>query len=158
MLFKKSNVNGEMMPEKSSLSQSKIDSLVISSKIPIRLSCVTSVGWPCVLSLWFVCKDGKLFCASQNSSKIIQYLEKSKKVAFEIAPDKPPYRGIRGRGIVSLKRDIGKKILEELIERYIDADSSLSKLLKKNSKNEIAIEITPTKIFTYDYSKRMKDS
>ena len=35
--------------------------------------------------------------------------------------------------------------------------STLSEYLKSNTKTEVAIEITPQKIFNYDYSKRMKD-
>jgi hypothetical protein len=35
--------------------------------------------------------------------------------------------------------------------------SILSEYLKNNAKTEVAIEITPEKIFNYDYSKRMKD-
>ena len=45
----------------------------------------------------------------------------------------------------------------DLIKKYLgDKESTLSKFLSSHSKNEIAIEITPTKIFHYDYSKRMK--
>jgi len=140
------------------ITKPEIDSLVVKSKIPIRLSCITPSGWPCVLSLWYVCKNGKIYCASQKSSKIIQYLQHSNKVAFEIASDDPPYRGVRGRGTVNLLGSLGACILDVLIEKYIVKDSSLSYTLKQKSDDEIAIEITPQKFFTYDYSKRMKNS
>jgi len=105
-----------------------------------------------------VCKNGKIYCASQKSSKIIRYLQHSNKVGFEIAPDEPPYRGVRGRGTVNLLDSLGGCILDALIEKYIIKDSSLSYALKQKSEDEIAIEITPQKFFTYDYSKRMKNS
>jgi len=38
-----------------------------------------------------------------------------------------------------------------------EKESALSKYLKTNSNTEVAIEITPQKIYSYDYSKRMKD-
>jgi hypothetical protein len=45
-----------------------------------------------------------------------------------------------------------------LIDKYLgEKESILSKFLKNNSKDEIAIQITPQKIFNYDYSERMKD-
>ncbi|MDH3312263.1 MAG: hypothetical protein OEM28_03840 [Nitrosopumilus sp.] len=53
----------------------------------------------------------------------------------------------------------GAEILETLIKKYLgDKESTLSKFLRENSKSEVAIEITPKKLFNYDYSKRMKDA
>jgi hypothetical protein len=43
------------------------------------------------------------------------------------------------------------------MNKYLgEKKSTLSEYLKNNSKSEVAIEITPKKIFNYDYSKRMK--
>jgi len=43
-----------------------------------------------------------------------------------------------------------------LIDKYLgEKESSLTKFLRNNSKAEVAIEITPQKIFNYDYSERM---
>ena len=127
--------------------------------IPLRFSCITGAGWPIVLSLWYLYKDGKIYCATQKDAKVIQYLQKNPKCAFEVAPEKPPYTGIRGRGQVKLRKDIAIQILELLIDRYLgNRDSSLAKLLLEKRDNELAIEITPINLFTWDYSKRMKDS
>jgi hypothetical protein len=50
------------------------------------------------------------------------------------------------------------EILNILIEKYLgEKESTLSKFLKRNTSSEVAIEITPQKIFNYDYTKRMKD-
>jgi hypothetical protein len=54
---------------------------------------------------------------------------------------------------------MGKEVLEILIDKYLGKKiSRLSEFLRINSENEAAIEITPQKIFTYDYSKRMKNA
>ncbi len=141
------------------LTQQNVDSLINSSKIPVRLSCIMPNGFPCVISLWYICIEGKLYCACQETAKVITYLKKNNACAFEIAADIPPYRGIRGYGTSKLRNDIGQKILDQLIDRYIDnKESKLVKFLKKNSENEVAIEITPIRLFSYDYSKRMADS
>ena len=141
------------------LIQKDVDSLINSTKIPVRLSCIMPNGFPCVLSLWFVCVGGKLCCATQESAKIVTYLRKNDSCAFEIAADTPPYRGIRGYGVAKIRRDIGIQILDKLIDRYLEnKESKLAKFLRKNSENEVAIEITPNRIFSYDYSKRMSDS
>ena len=90
-------------------------------------------------------------------AKIIKYFEKNPICGFEIAADQPPYKGSRGEGIVKIIPTKGPEILKILIKKYLgDKESTLSKFLISHSKNEIAIEITPKKIFHYDYSKRMK--
>lgn len=69
----------------------------------------------------------------------------------------PPY-GTRGHGKVKIIEHMGKNILQILIDKYLGKKTStLSECLKMNSENEVAIQITPEKIFTYDYSKRMRD-
>ncbi len=140
------------------LDKAEYESSVNDTKIPIRLAFIKPDGMPNVVSLWHVHLDGKIYCATQKSAKIVSYLEDNPVCGFEIAADKPPYKGIRGEGIAEILYNDGQKILEILIDKYLgDKESTLSKFLKNNSKNEVAIQITPKRIFQYDYSKRMKD-
>ena len=140
------------------LENSKIDDLVSDKKIPIRLACIKPSGSPTVISLWYIAVDGQIYCATQKSAKIVSYLENNPICGFEIAADKPPYKGTRGEGEARIIQERGDEILKPLIDKYLgQKESTLSKLLKKNAISEVAIEITPKKIFHYDYSKRMKD-
>lgn len=136
----------------------KIETLVNETKIPIRIGCVTSSGYPIVLSLWYTMIDGKIYCATQKNAKIITHIKNNPEIGFEIAADSPPYRGMRGHGKAKIIGTMGKDILNILIDKYLgNKISTLSEFLKNNSENEVAIEISPYKLFTYDYSKRMKD-
>ena len=131
--------------------------LAPDTKIPIRIGFIKSNGYPSIISLWYIDIDGKIYCATQKTAKIIQYLETNPSCGFEIASDQPPYKGSRGEGIVKIIPSKGPEILKILIKKYLgEKESTLSKFLLSHCKNEIAIEITPTKIFHYDYSKRMK--
>jgi hypothetical protein len=131
--------------------------LAPNTKIPIRIGFIKSNGYPSIISLWYIDIDGKIYCATQKTAKIIQYLETNPSCGFEIASDQPPYKGSRGEGIVKIIPSKGPEILNLLIKKYLgEKESTLSKFLRGHSQNEIAIEITPTKIFHYDYSKRMK--
>ena len=135
----------------------EIDKFIPDSKIPIRIAFMKSADLPAVISLWYVCKDGKIYCAAQKTSKIVSYLQKNPVCGFEIAADKPPYKGIRGEGTVRILNQTGAYVLDLLMEKYLgEKESILSKFLKNNSKTEVAIEINPQKTFHYDYSKRMK--
>jgi nitroimidazol reductase NimA-like FMN-containing flavoprotein (pyridoxamine 5'-phosphate oxidase superfamily) len=135
-----------------------IDQMINDSKIPIRLACIKTNGMPSIVSLWYVQIDDKIYCATQKSAKIVSYFEKNPLCGFEIAGDKPPYKGIRGEGNVEILEERGGEILTLLIKKYLgEKESTLSEFLKNNSKTEVAIQISPQKIFNYDYSKRMKD-
>ena len=134
-----------------------LDNIGVKLKIPIRLSFLDSKNEPAVISLWYKYRNGKIFCATQKSAKIVQYLKENPICGFEIAADSPPYKGLRGKGIVKINEDRGSEILGILIDKYLEnKESKLSQFLKRNSKTEVAIEITPKTIFSYDYSQRMK--
>jgi len=140
------------------LDREKIDEIVPDTKIPIRLGYIKPNGNPAVISLWYVFLEGNIYCATQKTAKIVSYLEKNQVCGFEIAGDKPPYKGVRGEGKVRILNEKGSEILNILIDKYLgEKESTLSRFLKNNSKTEVAIRITPQKIFNYDYSKRMKD-
>jgi nitroimidazol reductase NimA-like FMN-containing flavoprotein (pyridoxamine 5'-phosphate oxidase superfamily) len=135
----------------------KLESIINDTKIPIRLACITSTGSPIVMSLWYTIIGEKIYCATQKKAKIITHIQNNPICGFEIATDSPPYRGVRGHGKVKVIEHMGKNILEILIDKYLGKKiSTLSEFLRNNSENEVAIEITPEKLFTYDYSKRMK--
>jgi len=141
------------------LDSNEIDKFIPDPKIPIRIAFMKSTHLPAVISLWYVCKDGKIYCATQKTAKIVLYLQKNPVCGFEIAADKPPYKGIRGEGTVQILNEKGAHTLDLLIDKYLgEKESTLSKFLKNNSKDEVAIEIIPQKILHYDYSKRMKDA
>ena len=141
------------------LSKNELDSMVYDKKIPIRIAFIKPDGTPNVISLWYEIENEKIYCATQKTAKIVSYLKNNPKCGFEIAADKPPYKGVRGDGNVKIIEEKGIEILETLMKKYLgEKESTLSKFLRDNSKSEVAIEITPNKLFNYDYSKRMKDA
>lgn len=135
-----------------------VSEYLTNSLIPIRLACFNAEAYPITMSLWYVYLNEKIYCATRKNSKIIGYLSNNPKCGFEVAADLPPYRGVRGWGIARLDKALGAEILDMLIRKYLgDQESSLTDFLRKRSKNEIAIEVVPEFIFSYDYTDRMKD-
>ncbi len=127
------------------------------SRIPLRLSVITSSGYPLVVSMWFVYEDGVIWCAAQKDSALVKNIMKNGNCGFEIAPNEPPYMGARGKGNASINFDKGPFRLKILINRYLDEkNTELSKWLIERSDNEVAIQITPECFYTWDYSGRMK--
>jgi hypothetical protein len=128
--------------------------------IPMRLACITpKKGWPLVLSLWYLYRDGRLWCATQKSAHVVSHLSQDPRCAFEVASDLPPYCGVRGQGRATLDAQLGPSILDQLIVRYLGGpDSPLAKRLRSQSHNEVAIVIKPVSLYTWNYSERMRDS
>ena len=131
---------------------------LVNLAVPLRLACLTNSGWPMIVPLWFKFLNDRFYCATQENAKIISYLKKDNRCAFEISSEIPPYKGIRGQGKSIIKNELGIEILQTVIEKYIPKkDTKLKKYLLERKENEVAIEIIPIKIFYWDYTNRMKE-
>ncbi len=126
--------------------------------IPLRLACATESGWPAVLSLWYLYQDGSLFCATQASAKVVQYLQGDPRCAFEIASDQPPYCGIRGQARAEIVSERGEDVLVQLLYRYQGGlDNKLARTLMKGRAAEVAIRLDPVSVHAWNFSPRMQD-
>jgi hypothetical protein len=136
----------------------KFEAYFQKTVIPLRIAFTTKSGWPIVISLWYQFKNGNILCATQNSALIVAYLRANNKCAFEIATDKPPYCGVRGKAIARIDDEIGGEVLEQLLLRYLGGiESKLAKNLLAKRDSEVAIILEPVKIFNWDFSKRMEE-
>jgi hypothetical protein len=124
--------------------------------IPVRLACRAPSGWPLVLSLWHLHRDGALWCATSARAHIVRCLEGDPRCAFEVARDTPPYLGVRGRGRVELLPERGREILGALIDRYLgDRGTPLARWLLGRADDEVALRIEPLRLTSWDYTRRM---
>jgi hypothetical protein len=139
-------------------SLSEMQEFLSAVRIPLRLACKTESDWPLVISLWFLHQDGLLYCATQRSAKIVKYLQNDTRCAFEIAGDYPPYCGIRGQARARIDQTMGGEILEKMLVRYLgDTNNDLARKLLAKSETEVAIVLEPIRIYTWDFSDRMKN-
>lgn len=127
------------------------------SRIPLRLAVNDASGCPLVVSLWFLYEDGAIWCATNAKARVLAHLSREGRCGFEVAGDTPPYRGLRGRGQVSLHPERGGAVLKHLLARYgIAADSRLAAMLLARIDQEVAIRIAPERFSSWDFSRRMK--
>ena len=128
-------------------------------RIPLRLSCLTTSGWPFVLSLWYLHDAGRLYCATLATAHVVDNLRREPRCGFEIAADQPPYCGVRGRAMAEIDPALGLDVLGRLLDRYLGSrDGSLARRLLARSQDEVAIVLTPVQVFTWDYRQRMADA
>lgn len=137
--------------------QSDVEAFLHQALIPVRLSAISSSGWPTVVSLWFLYEGGVLKCASKPNARITELLRANPKCGFEVAGETPPYYGIRGQGLATLDLKSGPGLLPRLIDRYIGPDiTPFRRWLMAAQDEEVAIVIRPTRLMSWDYRKRMQ--
>lgn len=123
---------------------------------PMRVAAQTPSGFPILCSLWFVYEDGRIYCATKRDSAIAGHLQNDPRCAFELAPNEPPYFGVRGRGTVEIGEAGAGALLERLIRRYLGPESSdFERWLMRGAKDEVFLAIEPEWLTSWDYSERM---
>lgn len=133
-----------------------IQSFLERQRIPLRLACLDRRDEPLVCSLWYLFEEGSLWCATQKSARVVDYLTRNPACGFEVAPESPPYMGVRGQAAASLSAERGPEVLLRLIDRYLgDRETSLARWLIARSSDEVAIRLSPRWLTSWDYSGRM---
>jgi len=140
----------------SAWSLEEIERFVDGQRIPLRLACLTARREPLVCSLWYVYEDRSFWLATQKSARVARNLERHPLCGFEIAPETPPYKGVRGQAEARLLPERGPEVLARLIDRYLGGrDSDFAKWLMARSDREVAIRLVPTWLTSWDFSARM---
>ncbi|MFW5973830.1 MAG: pyridoxamine 5'-phosphate oxidase family protein [Natrialbaceae archaeon] len=135
------------------------EAFLTAETIPLRLSCHTHAGTLWMLSLWYRYRDDALWCATSADADVVEYLAGDDRVAFEISTNRPPYKGVRGNGTASVEPDEDKELLNELLERYLGGtDSPLAERLLSPEREEVRIRIDPARVYTWDFTDRMRES
>jgi nitroimidazol reductase NimA-like FMN-containing flavoprotein (pyridoxamine 5'-phosphate oxidase superfamily) len=135
----------------------RIEEHLAQSIVPVRLGCADGTGWPVVVSLWYLFEDGALWCATPARSRVAKWLARDPRCAFEVAPEAPPYFGVRGQGRATLLRADAADVLRRLARRYLGGDSSeFARWLLSRRVPEVAIRIEPVRIASWDFSARMR--
>lgn len=133
--------------------QPRIDEYLASATIPLRLAS-SGLSGPTVQSMWFAWVDRRLWCATQEDAVIVRRLRADNHCGFEVAGDEPPYRGVRGSGTAEIVADRAEPVLRGLLERYRPPEG-LQRWLLSRLATEVAIAITPVRLTTWDFTKRM---
>jgi hypothetical protein len=149
----------DCLSAQSAWSAAEVERFLSRYVAPLRVAVQTESGFPLLCSLWFVYEDGALHCATQADAAVTRHLERSPRCAYELAPNEPPYFGVRGQGTVEISTDGAAPLLARLIERYLGTEeTSLGRWLMSRADTEVRLSITPTRINAWDYRDRMSGS
>lgn len=115
--------------------------------------------FPLICSVWFEYEAGRIVCVSHKDSKLARLLQKEQRCGFEIAPNEPPYRGVRGKANIVVEKEGVESRLTRLIERYLgDTNQSLANWLLSRVVDEYAFILEPAWVTSWDYGNRMENS
>lgn len=129
------------------------------AKMPMRLAVNTPSGFPAIVSLWFLHEGDTLHAAVHESAKVVKRLRDDPRCTVEIAPNEPPYHGVRIRCYAELARDEGGSLLRRLLLRYLGTvDSTLGRWLLSRADGELHITLRPVSVSSWDYRERMADA
>jgi hypothetical protein len=137
--------------------ESEVCLFLASSTIPMRIATSTA-SYPTLCSVWYLFDEqqGDLLCVSHENSQLVSDLKENQKCSFEIAPNTPPYYGVRGKAAVTLSKDGALETLTNLMSRYLGGtESSLAKWLIGRSDEEYVLRLKPAQMTSWDYRERM---
>ena len=136
----------------------KVEDFLSTSLSPLRLAVVRDSGFPLICSLWFAYEEGRLLCATTQQAKVTECLLANPRCGFEIAPNEPPYLGVRGHGVATVSSDGSMDRLGTLVDRYLgNRKTQFAQWLLNRSEDEVTIEIDILWMTSWDYSQRMSD-
>ena len=139
-------------------STNTIEQYLRDTVVPIRLASMEPGGCPVVLSLWYLYEEGAIWCATQRTAHVVKRLERDPRCGFEIAADRLPYRGIRGRAEATINLGSGATILARLIKRYLGGtESQLATRLLARAESEVALRLDALRVSTWDFTERMAE-
>jgi hypothetical protein len=136
--------------------ESRVSEFLKTYRAPLRLAVNDVSGFPLICSLWSHYEGGLLFCATTRQSKVVSRLREDPKCGFELAPNEPPYFGVRGHGLATVRSEGAMELLGSLVDRYVGSrDTKFSKWLLGRTEDEVAVEIDIQWMTSWDYSGRM---
>jgi nitroimidazol reductase NimA-like FMN-containing flavoprotein (pyridoxamine 5'-phosphate oxidase superfamily) len=137
----------------------QIEAFLSPCTIPLRIACNAGRGFPSLNSMWFEYSEGSIWCATHASSAILGFLQADPRCAFEVAPNEPPYCGVRGQAKAELTREGAADVLQRLIARYLgDSNPGLSRWLMSRVEDEWVIRLEPIWFSAWDYRARMPEA
>lgn len=144
------------IPRTGPWTESEVRRFLEQAQIPMRLAVNAPSGFPVVLSLWFLLEGDELLAAVHRDARVARRLRDDGRCGFEIAPNEPPYRGVRGQATAALESSGAGALLERLLLRYLGStDSKLGRFLLGRADEELVVRLRPVRIASWDYSHRM---
>ena len=132
----------------------------LESKLTLQLATTDEKGEPNIQPVWFYYDkdEGKLLIITSKVAKKTQNLRNRPTIYFSIDDEKPPYKGVKGKGNATIVEDPNRIVpqAEKISIKYLGTlDHPAAKEMADRSKNGegILVEISPKFFSTWDFGK-----
>jgi nitroimidazol reductase NimA-like FMN-containing flavoprotein (pyridoxamine 5'-phosphate oxidase superfamily) len=132
----------------------------LESKLNLQIATIDEQGEPNIQPVWFYYDKNreKLLIATSKIAKKTQNLRNKPNLYFSIDDENLPYKGVKGKGSVTIIEDPTEIVLQgdKISMKYLDTlDHPVAKMIKEHSKkgDNVLIEISPNFFSTWDYGK-----
>jgi PPOX class probable F420-dependent enzyme len=132
----------------------------LESKLNLQIATIDEQGEPNIQPVWFYYDKNteKLIITTSKSAKKTRNLRNKPSVYFSIDDENLPYKGVKGKGIVTIVEDPGRVVpqADRISMKYLGTlDHPIAKMITDSSKKGevVIIEISPKFFSTWDYGK-----
>ena len=132
----------------------------LGTKLMLQMSTIDEKGEPNIQPVWFYYDTNreKLLVTTAKISKKTKNLRKKPILYFSIDDENFPYKGVKGKGSVTIIEDPVRTVLEgeKISLKYLGTlEHPIAKMITEHSKkgDNVVIEINPKFFSTWDYGK-----
>jgi general stress protein 26 len=145
--------------ETPSMTKEQVD-MFLEGKLMLQMSTLDKKGEPNIQPVWFYHdkRRDKLIVTTSKIAKKTRNLMRNPILYFSIDDENFPYKGVKGKGSVSIVEDPSRTVPEgdRISMKYLDTlDHPVAKMITDHLKRgeNVLIEISPKFFSTWDYSK-----
>lgn len=132
----------------------------LESKLNLQIATIDEQGEPNIQPVWFYYDKNteKLIITTSKSAKKTRNLRNKPSVYYSIDDENLPYKGVKGKGIVTIVEDPDRVVTQadRISMKYLGTlDHPIAKMITDSSKKGevVVIEISPKFFSTWDYGK-----
>jgi PPOX class probable F420-dependent enzyme len=132
----------------------------LESKLNLQIATIDEKGEPNIQPVWFYYDkdEGKLLIITSKLAKKTQNLRNRPTIYFSIDDEKPPYKGVKGKGNATIVEDPNRIVpqADKISMKYLGTlDHPAAKEMADRSKKGegVLVEISPKFFSTWDFSK-----
>jgi PPOX class probable F420-dependent enzyme len=116
-------------------------------------------GWPHLMPLWYVVRDGEVWCWTYAKSQKVRNLERDDRATLQVeAGDQ--YRELRGvmieaRAVIHRQTDDVAEVGREIFERFGSGARSeaFADVVRAQAAKRVALQFVPQRVASWDHRK-----
>jgi nitroimidazol reductase NimA-like FMN-containing flavoprotein (pyridoxamine 5'-phosphate oxidase superfamily) len=107
---------------------SEIDLFLNEPSHLVRIGTTDADGWPRVVPIWFIYREGKFWFTPRQESAFLANLRRDQRVALSVDEEPLPYRKVSIQGTAELVHDLGaddiwRDLYRDIARRYIPEEA-----------------------------------